>query len=290
MNRQKIYCTLLCAALALTMSACGKTADDAQTTTEEETYTVAASASPETTAAVADETTTAAPSAEPVSEAAAETESMTEKAAISLEAGLNSTDVEEVLEFYKLAAAKNDKKQYKKTLTLVSLNGGEGKVGSYVSVFEPIAKKAISKNATTDDPLPGKYATIRPEDWKSATATTDGKTTTIRVQVMPQTDGANGKEFEGPVGRSMTVLNGVQTAVDEMTGVSADFAHGKVSVEYRNPTITVKIDNRTGKFVPGSCKWTYRVHTHIASLDAKVLAFKVHLQNAYGDIDYTISY
>ena len=34
---------------------------------------------------------------------------------------------------------------------------------------------------------------------------------------------ADGKEFEGPVGRTMTVLNGVAVAIDEMPGVSADF-------------------------------------------------------------------
>ena len=157
-------------------------------------------------------------------------------------------------------------------------------------MFEPIAKKAIAKNSTTNEPLPGKYKTIRPEDWQSASATTDGKTTTIRVQVAPQTDGPNGREFEGPVGRSMTVLNGVQTAVDEMPGVSADFANGQVSVEYMNPTITVKVDNRTGKFVPGSCKWTYRVHPRLTMLDTKMLGFSIHLRNADGYVDYTMTY
>ena len=217
-------------------------------------------------------------------------EESTQTPEITPEAGLNSTDVEEVLAFYKLAAAKNDTRKYTKTLNLISLNGGEGKVGSYVHVFEPIAKKAVAKYTVTDDPLPGKYATIRPEDWKSASAVSDGKTTTIRVQVVPQTDGAKGKAFEGPVGRSMTVLDGVDQAVNEMAGVSADFDNGRMRIEYQNPTITVKVDNRTGAFIPGSCKWYYRVDTVLESLDAKVLAFNVHLQNASGVIDYTVSY
>ena len=110
------------------------------------------------------------------------------------------------------------------------------------------------------------------------------------MHVVPQTDDAYGKEFEGPVGRSMTVLNGMAAAIDEMPGVSADFGNGQVEVQYQNPTIRVRIDNRTGAFVPGTCTWSYRVHPVLTSLDAKVLAFKVHLQGANGYIDYTMSY
>ena len=292
MRKNRGICALLCAALVLAISACGK-ADTPVTTTAAEPESTAETTAAVPTDAESDVATTAAEEETEAASAAESTEageSETETTAVSLTAGLESTDVAQVLAFYKLAAAKNDVKQYTKTLNLISLDGGEGKVGSYVSVFEPIAKKAIAKNSTTGEPLPGKYRTIRPEDWQSATATTDGKTTTIRVQVAPQTDGANGREFDGPVGRSMTVLNGVQMAVDEMPGVSADFANGQVSVAYLNPTITVKVDNSTGKFVPGTCKWTYRVHPLLSSLDAKVLAFNVHLQNAEGYIDYTMSY
>ena len=282
---------LLCAVLMLS-AACGK--KDPQTppqTTEPptQTQTQTMSVESDTTVSVSqadDETVSAAETDVSVTEE----EASTAPAEITLEAGLNSTDVAEVLAFYKLAAEKNDVKQYTKTLNLLSLDGGEGKVAKYVNVFEPIAQKAVAKNTVTGDPLPGKYAAIREEDWKSASAVSDGTYTTIRVQVAPQTDGANGKAFDGSVGRSMTVLDGVDQAVNEMPGVSADFENGEVRIEYRNPTITVKVDNRTGKFVPGSCKWTYRVVATMVSLDCKVLAWGVHLQNAGGVIDYTISY
>ena len=297
MNRTKILCALLCGVLTLSLAACGKTAEPAVTEPETVLTTGLLTTAPaiserESTEQTAESGVEESPEA---STEAADTvtepeESSTEKAELSLESGLNSTDVSEVLAFYQLAAAKNDVKQYTKTLELISLDGGEGKVGSYVSVFEPIARKAIAKNSVTGDVLPGKYKTIRPSDWQSASAVSDGTYTTIRVQVAPQTDGADGREFDGSCGRSMTVLNGVQMAVDEMPGVSADCENGKVSVEYLNPSITVKVDNRTGKFVPGSCRWYYRVHPLISSLDAKVLAFNVHLQNAEGYIDYTMSY
>ena len=291
MKQMKRTIALLCAVL-LFLAACGRT-EQPQTTAPAQTE-AAATTEPETEPVVPE---TAAPqqadadlTAADETEASATEEASSEKAEITLEAGLNSTDVEEVLTFYKLACAQNDVKQYTKTLDLLSLNGGEGKVASHVDVFEPIAKKAVAKNTVTDDPLPGKYADIRPADWKSATAVSDGTYTTIRVQVAQQTDGARGKAFEGPVGRSMTVLDGVDQAVNEMPGVSADFDSGKVEIAYRNPTITVKVDNRTGKFISGTCKWTYRVEAMLYSLDAKVLAFNVHLQNASGVIDYTVSY
>ena len=285
MKRTVRMMALVCALLMLS-AACGKTQPQApaeetaalQTQTTEADTTVPVSRTND----------------EPVSEAETDVfvteEESTEPAEITLEAGLNSTDVAEVLAFYKLAAAKNDSKQYTKTLNLLSLDGGEGKVAKYVNVFEPIARKAVAKNTVTGDPLPGKYAAIRETDWKSASAVSDGNYTTIRVAVAPQTDGANGKAFEGPVGRSMTVLDGVDQAINEMPGVSADFENGEVKIEYQNPTITVKVDNRTGKFVEGACKWTYRVNATMVSLDCKVLAWSVHLQNASGVIDYTISY
>ncbi len=274
---------LLCVVILL-FAACGKA--EPQQTTAAQTQTVPIDM---VSTLPVDEPETVTPSVTEAETSVTE-EASTQAQEITLEAGLNSTDTAEVLEFYKLAAAKNDARQYTKTLDLVSLNGGEGKVGSYVNVFEPIAKKAVAKNTVTGEPLPGKVAAIRPEDWKSAVAESDGNYTTIRVQVAEQTDGAHGKAFEGPVGRSMTVLDGVDQAVNEMAGVSADFDSGKIAIEYLNPTITVKVDNRTGKFVQGTCKWTYRVRTTLYSLDAKVLAFNVHLQNASGVIDYAIRY
>ncbi len=285
MKRTARMMALVCALLMLS-AACGKT--EPQTPAEETAALQTQTTEADTTVPVS------RTNDEPVSEAETDVsvteEESTEPAEITLEAGLNSTDVAEVLAFYKLAAAKNDAKQYTKTLNLLSLDGGEGKVAKYVNVFEPIAQKAVAKNTVTGDPLPGKYAAIREADWKSASAVSDGRYTTIRVEVVPQTDGANGKAFEGPVGRSMTVLDGVDQAVNEMPGVSADFENGEVKIEYQNPTITVKVDNRTGKFVEGACKWTYRVNATMVSLDCKVLAWSVHLQNANGVIDYTISY
>ena len=280
MNTKRMICALLCAAL-LTASGCGK----AQTPSAD------GMSEPQTETAVQIPTETAAESTEtsvPATETAEE--STTEADAFDPHDGLNSTDVAEVLAFYQWAASYNDKSQYTKTLRLISIDGGSEKINKRLDIFEPIAKKAVEKNSITGDVLPGKYAAIKVSDWQSASAVSDGEYTTLTIQVAPQTDGAFGKEFDGPVGRSMTVLNGIAVAIDEMPGVSADFENGDVAIEYLHPTIKVKVDNRTGLFVPGTCSWSYRVHPVLYSLDAKVLAFTVHLQNASGYIDYTMSY
>ena len=88
--------------------------------------------------------------------------------------GLNSTDGEEVLAYYQWAAAFNDKNQYAKTLALISMDSGNEKLNKYMEMFEPIAKKAVAKNSVSEQALPGKYKTIRPSDWSSAKAVTDG--------------------------------------------------------------------------------------------------------------------
>lgn len=297
MRIKKPLCALLCCAALWSAAGCGQTPapqpetpqPPMQTQTFAEETAQAATTEPDagTTRVHADEAAD-----ETTGETQTEPDETTQPAAdeVRLQDGLNSTDVAQVLAFYKLAAAENDTPKYKKTLELISINGGEGKVAEYVDIFEPIAKKAIAKNSTTGDPLPGDYRAIRPEDWQSAEAVSDGRYTTIRVRVAPQTDGPNGSANEGSVGRSMTVLPGVQAAVDEMPGVSADFENGDMQIEYQQPTITVKVDNRTGAFVPGACSWTYRVHPTLRYLVAKVLVWTVHLINADGYVDYTISY
>lgn len=209
---------------------------------------------------------------------------------ISLKSGLNSTNKSEVLKFYQLAAKKNSDKKVKKSLVLVSMEGGKGISDSAISFFEPIAKKALEANSNKEEAFPGKPEKIIADDWLSATATSDGTYTTLNIKVKPQTDGPYGQEFDGSVGRSMGVLNGFGRAVDEMSMVSADFKNGKVDIKYQNPVIKVKIKNSTGELVKGACEWSYRTHPTLYYLDAKVTVFNVHLEGANGYIDYILKY
>lgn len=207
---------------------------------------------------------------------------------ITATSGLNSSNKAEVLKYYQLVAAKNEKKTYTTKMTLQSLDGGSGFVGSVISAVKPIAESALEKNSNESDHVPGQYLKIKESDWKSATATNDGTYTTLNIQIVPQTDGPNGQTYEGTVGRSIGVLNGVQTAIDEMGGVSADFENGKVSLVYDNAYIKVKVKNSTGEFVKGSGEWHFKVTANLDVLAVKVIGLPANLKGAKGVIDFSV--
>ena len=209
---------------------------------------------------------------------------------ITLAAGLTSTNKEEVLKFYQLAAAKNESKIYHQSMTLVELNGGSGAVGAAINAFRPIAKRALEKNSDDNPGVPGTPEAIRASDWKSAKAVNDGTYTTLDIRVVEQTDGANGKSNEGPVGRSISVLDGVQTALDELDGVTADFSHAKFALKYTDAYIKVKIKNSTGEFVKGTGKWHHTVNVAMDNLNVKLSVFNVTLNGASGKVDYLVTY
>ncbi|MBP9989261.1 MAG: hypothetical protein KBT46_07160 [Ruminococcus sp.] len=215
------------------------------------------------------------------------------KKAISLTSGLSSSDKNEVYQYYKLVANHNKKKpgQYLTKMTLESLNGGSGAVGSLISAIEPIGKKALAKNSTAGDNIPGTLETLKASDWQDAKAVNDGKFTTITINVVPQTDGANGKDNQGTVGRSIGVLDGVQTALDEMGGaVSADFANGKFALKYDHAYIKIKVNNATGDLVKGSCTWHHQVNVIMDELDVKVTLLSATIKGGKAIIDYSVTY
>lgn len=211
---------------------------------------------------------------------------------ITLTSGLNSTNVDEVLKYYKLVANANKKKegQYVTTMALKDLNGGSGAVGSLVSAIKPIGEKALAKNSTANDNIPGTLDKIMAADWQSAKAVNDGTYTTLTIDVKPQKDGPNGKSNEGTVGRSIGVLDGVQTALDEMGGVSADFASAKFELLYDHAYIHVKVKNSTGELVKGSCEWHHQVNVTMDNLTVKVAVLSATLHGASAVIDYSVKY
>lgn len=212
------------------------------------------------------------------------------KKEITLTSGLHSADKAEVLKYYKLVAAKNAKGTYTTKMTMTSLDGGSGAVGALISAFKPIATSALEKNSTTSESIPSDYDKILESDWEKAIAVNDGTYTTITVQLKNQKDGANGKTHEGTVGRTVAVLDGVQTALDNLPGVSADFGGSNFYLLYDNAYVKVKVKNSTGEFVKGSCTWHYRVNVNLDNLTVKVTIVSATLKGGKGTIDYTITY
>lgn len=226
----------------------------------------------------------------PSSDSEAPSEKQEVKKKITLTGGLSSTKKEEVLEYYKLVSKKNANLKFTKTLTLVSMNGGKNMPQRMIDIFIPIAQKALEKNTITDEPYPGKPEAIQPSDWLQAKAVNDGTYTTVYVKVVPQTDGYNGKQYEGSCGRTMSVLDGIDQALAEMNAVSVDFSRTKMNVKYVNPTVKLKVKNSTGELVKGGCEWKYDTNPNIETMEAKFLAFNIHIEDAGGVVSYSVKY
>ncbi|MBQ7744585.1 MAG: hypothetical protein IJT85_03320 [Ruminococcus sp.] len=243
------------------------------------------------TDAAADTSSDAAPASSSSSSSSSSSNASSGKKEITLAAGLTSTNKEEVLKFYQLAAAKNESKTFHQTMTLVELNGGSGAVGGAINAFKPIAKRALEKNSNDNQGVPGKPELIKASDWKSAKAVNDGTYTTLNIQVVEQTDGANGKTNEGTVGRSIGVLDGVQRALDDLDGVTVDFSNAKkFNLKYTNAYIKVKVKNSTGEFVKGTGEWHHTVNIEMDGLNVKLAVFNVTLKGASGKVDYLVTY
>lgn len=212
------------------------------------------------------------------------------KKTITLTGGLSSTNIDEILEYYKLVSKKNSNLLFTKTLTLVSMDGGKNISQRMIDVFTPIAQKALAKNTITNEPYPGKPDKITAADWQAAKAVNDGTYTTLYIKVVPQTDSYNGSEYEGSCGRTMGVLDGIDRALQEMDMITVDFNSTKMTIKYLNPTVKVKVKNSTGELVKGECEWRYRTNPYIETMDAKFLAINIHLEGAGGYIDYSVKY
>ena len=280
----------MAAVLALSLAACGSKAPEepetepAEVITEEVLTQAEETAAPEEDTTAAEEETAAA--ADATEAAAEETEAATEA---ETEAEKKTPETKaEIVEFYKQAAIASDstaKGQDKMEMT--KLDGGSGLVGSLVSAFEPIAKKALSNNSGTTNGITGGYEKLSEADVANATAKDDGKYTTIHIDLKNQTDGMNGKSNEGSVGHGVSVLDGVQKAIDELKGVDIDTSEGSIKLQYHNAYIDAKIDNATGKIVSG--KWHHTVDILINNVKVKIGIISATLKDAIGAVEYTVT-
>lgn len=208
--------------------------------------------------------------------------------AASADKGLNSTDKAEIIKFYQAAANKSAKTKKVQKLTLASLNGGSGFVGTIISSFESIAKSALAKNSTQSEGVPGGYSKLVPSDLVSASATSDGKYTTIKMTPKEQTDQPKSQWDKGPVGHAIGVLGDIDNALKEIPAVTIEYeGSGRtLTLTYKKPFVNVKIDNNTGKIVSGS--WGYDVHIKIDNVKVK-LGLSATLKGASGVVNQRIT-
>ena len=265
-------------------AACGKTEEP---TTEAPTEAT-------TEEVVTEEATSEDVSAEDVTAEPASGEDATEEATSEEETteaakGLNSTDAEEIVAYYNAArkATEGHAPAGKQTMTLAALDGGSGLVGNIVSAFEGIAKSALEKNSTSTDYIPAHdHDDVKASDVRNAKATSDGKYTTITFDVVEQSANASTKGGDGSVGRAIGVLDGIDSALKELSGVTVSDGIQNIKLTYKNAKVTAKIDESTGRIVGGT--WQYRVDINVSSITIKIGILSATLKGVYGAVDYKV--
>ncbi len=281
---KKFLALAMAAVMALSLAACGENTETPETTTD--------AAVVEETNAPVEETNAVEVTEEAASEeatgAAEETSAVEETTEAEAEIDLNTT--EGVVEFYKQAAKATDAAgsiNASDKMSLESLDGGEGGIGKLISLFEPIAKRALENNSGSVSNITGGYDKLTASDVSSAKAVDDGKYTTITINLKDQVAGMVSPEKEGTVGHGITTLGKVQDAIDELGGVEIDHSNGSITLTYTNAYINVKVDNATGKIVSGN--WGYKVNVAIDNVTAKISFISATLNGAKGVVDYKIT-
>lgn len=299
-NLTKLLALMMALALVFSLAACGDKTEE-QSTNPSENPAVAESGNDDVTLDPADPDATT-PSEDASADASNETPSEnvttpdgqvdtktnTSTKAASTDKGLNSTDKAEIIKFYQAAANKSAKTKKVQKLTLASLNGGSGFVGTIISSFESIAKSALAKNSTQSEGVPGGYSKLVPSDLVSASATSDGKYTTIKMTPKEQTDQPKSQWDKGPVGHAIGVLGDIDNALKEIPAVTIEYeGSGRtLTLTYKKPFVNVKIDNNTGKIVSGS--WGYDVHIKIDNVKVQ-LGLSATLKGASGVVNQRIT-
>lgn len=191
---------------------------------------------------------------------------------------------EEIIAYYKSAAIKTHgsvKSIQTMTMTKMKVNNGDGALGFFVDMAEPIIQKVLEKNSTEIDGITGGFNNLVVSDAKSLKAYKSGEYTVIEMTMKDQTDGKHGDNVSGTVGHAITVLGDVSVAVAEFPQFKIDTDNADITIHYTNPTVKVKI-NSDGIIEKGT--WKYSTDIDIEHLDIS----GIMVDTADAGIDYVI--
>ncbi len=192
---------------------------------------------------------------------------------------------EQIIEFYKAAAAKSHPTaKHAQTMTLGELVIGEGGgVGGFFidKVALPAINGVLKKNSASFDGITGGHQELVVTDAKSLKAYKQGNYTVIEMTMKDQIDGKHGHNMSGTVGHAITVLGDISVAVAEFPQFDIDTDNADIKIHYNNATVKVKI-NQNGIIEKGT--WEYIASVDIKNLDISGLMVK----KAAADIGYNI--
>lgn len=202
--------------------------------------------------------------------------------------GLTSNDKAAVIKFYQAAARKTGNKSKQQNLSLKGKITGDGAVAKLVGLASGAVDSALSSNSSSSEGVPGAYDQLVASDLVSASAKSNGKTTTINMTAKEQTDSAKSTWDKGPVGHAIGVLGDVDQAIKELEkqNLKVDYSGGVIKLTYKSPKVTVVVDNATGKIT--SATWSYDVAVHAEKVKVSYSFLSITVQSIDATINNTI--
>lgn len=280
---KKLFAILVVFSLIFTVAACSNNRNDEETTTaptSDETFGI--------TDTVGSEADT---SAEPSSEITTEgeipsgqetTTALTEQTTLAADPSQWTT--EEIVEFYKAAAAKSQSVKSSQVMSMTKLvvNNGDGALGFLINMVEPLFVAALERNSTEFDGITGGYANLTASDLQSAKAYKSGNYIIVEMRPKEQTDGIDGDVFSGTVGHAISVVDGVDDVLKEFPKLNVNLDEALIAINYTKPVVKVKINNN-GIIEKGT--WSYTVDVDVENLEIE----KISVKTADALVDYVIT-
>ncbi len=192
---------------------------------------------------------------------------------------------EEVVDFYKNAAAKSNptaKSSQVMVLNKLIINNGEGALGFFTKILEPAIRSVVKKNALEFDGITGGFHNLSVSDTKSVKAYKSGEYTVVEMTLKNQTDDIHANEYEGTVGHAITVLGDISRVIEQFPQFDVDLSKANIAVNYVNASLKVKI-NKDGIIEKGT--WQYTCDPDISNVNISGITVKT----ADAEIDYIIT-
>ena len=280
---KKFIAMLMAVSMVVMLASCGKETEP-QTTAPESTETVTVSE----TEAFNSDISVVTPSIDITDDTAVYvSEDVSEEAT----SALNATDDpsqwtnEEIIEFYKAAAAKSNPTAKSTQVYVINeliLNDGDGALAFFVKILEPAISSVVKKNATEFDGITGGFHDLSVNDTKSVKAYKSGEYTVVEMTMKPQTDPIHADAQSGSVGHAISVLGDIGRVIEQFPQFDVDLSNAKIDIHYVNAFLKVKI-NKDGIIEKGN--WQYTCDPDISNVKIS----GINIKTADAEIDYIIT-
>lgn len=229
--------------------------------------------------------------ADKVTESAEATTDTVTATVISAETDPSKWTDEEIVAFYKAAAAKSKTKvkstEYKNLREMV-VNDGDGFIGTLVEIVTPFLVTALEDSQVEFDGITGGYDKLEVTDASSMKAYKSGNYTVIEMTMKDQIDGAHGERYSGTVGHAISVVGDLAEVEKALPMLDIGFDEAVFRLHYKNAKLKVKI-NENGIIEKGT--WSYEIYITASNLyvGGKRLPLSATVESGYGTVDYVIT-